>query len=309
VFESPIDAISHCVIEPQFSGWRLSLGGTSLAALRHFLEHHKEIRHCLVCTDNDDAGDRCAAKIAADLDIETVRASPPGGAKDWNEALQQTRTEVNEMQDARKEIRFISSDYKTLFTVKDGDSIKLTLHDGEEKAMKCRFIDEAHIRLTGKYSNDYHICEFAERMEQAGNRYEAIPNQKAMLNILAAGYGEDWRHEEIPMTEAALKRLVGGKYEVSPLDEHGYGVLLKGASGAAVCGTADGKLTSLHPYWEQKYKRELGEIEPPAIKAAEKSAKKPSLLGELEEAKSEARARNAANAPAANSRSPKQALG
>jgi hypothetical protein len=309
VFESPIDAISHCVVEPDFCGWRLSLGGTSLPALTQFLEQHPKIRHCLVCTDNDEAGNRCAAKIAETLTITTTRAAPPNGAKDWNEALQRARNEVIEMQDARKEIRFINSDYKDLFNIRDGDSIKLTLHDGEEKALKCRFIDEAHIRLIGRFSNDYHICEFAERMERAGNRYEAIPNQKPTLNVLAAGYGEAWQHAEIPMTEAALKRLVGGKYETTPLDEHGYGVMLKGATGACVCGTADGSLTSLHPYWEQKYKRELAPVEPPAASADAKTARKPSLLGELEEAKSEARARNAASTPADGSRSPKQEIG
>jgi len=60
VYESPIDALSHqtfsCAghIEP-FNGYRLSLGGTALAALAWFLEQHKEVKSVAVCTDNDEA--------------------------------------------------------------------------------------------------------------------------------------------------------------------------------------------------------------------------------------------------------------
>jgi hypothetical protein len=129
VFESPIDALSHTELEPHFSGSRLSLGGTALTALTHFLEKHSEIRHITACTDNDEAGNRCAAEITERFsNIDVVRVLPPNGAKDWNAALQQTKTmEVkHEMDDTRKDIRFINSNYDTLFTIKDGESIKLT---------------------------------------------------------------------------------------------------------------------------------------------------------------------------------------
>jgi len=38
VFESPIDALSHQTIYPDFTGWRLSLGCTSDGALLNFLK-------------------------------------------------------------------------------------------------------------------------------------------------------------------------------------------------------------------------------------------------------------------------------
>jgi hypothetical protein len=92
IFESPIDCLSHqslCTqgfIQP-FDGWRLSLGGTSDLALKYFLESHAEVKHCIICTDNDDAGNAVVAKIAVIPGITTVR-SPPIVGNDWNEALQ-----------------------------------------------------------------------------------------------------------------------------------------------------------------------------------------------------------------------------
>jgi DNA primase len=72
---------------PPFDGWRLSLGGTSELALNHFLETHAEITHCLICTDNDEAGNAIAEKIAAMPGITAKRSLPEIG-NDWNETLQ-----------------------------------------------------------------------------------------------------------------------------------------------------------------------------------------------------------------------------
>jgi hypothetical protein len=86
VFESAVDALSHQTLFPKFGGWRLSLGGTALAALTRFLEVHGEIRQCVVCTDNDKAGESAAARIEELPDIVAVRDLPPVG-KDWNDTL------------------------------------------------------------------------------------------------------------------------------------------------------------------------------------------------------------------------------
>ncbi|MDR2654904.1 MAG: DUF3991 domain-containing protein, partial [Oscillospiraceae bacterium] len=62
VFESPIDLFSYDTLCEMGSvekadAWRLSLGGTSMVALTHFLEAHRgEIAEVVVCTDNDEAG-------------------------------------------------------------------------------------------------------------------------------------------------------------------------------------------------------------------------------------------------------------
>jgi hypothetical protein len=291
VFESPIDLLSFDTlrklgnIEPKDAqdGWRLSLGGTSMSALTHFIEQRKfknPIAHCVVCTDRDTAGDMAFLEIAEKLTIKVSRLIPVG--KDWNETLQKIRKEVNPLEDVRKDIRFIDSDYNELFRIKDGELFKFTSYDGEVKPLMCRFIDEAHIRVIGKYSNDYHICEFAEKMERVGNKYEPMPGQKPTLDVIAAKYGEALQDVNIPMTEAAIKKLVGGDYEVEKLygasKEFVFGALVRGKDGIAVCGISNDTLTSLHPYWAQKYKKELS----PAQRAEPEPK---TLLGEIAEAK------------------------
>ena len=68
----------------------------------------------------------------------------------------------------KKYIRFINSDYKTLFYLPDGGRIRITYPDREPAERVCRFIDECHTEIGGYH---YHICEFAERMEQIGAKY------------------------------------------------------------------------------------------------------------------------------------------
>ena len=70
-----------------------------------------------------------------------------------------------------KHIRFINSDYKTLFYLPDGGRIRITHSDGEQVDRVCRFIDECHTRV-GVYV--YHICEFAEVMERVGAKYKPL---------------------------------------------------------------------------------------------------------------------------------------
>ena len=70
-----------------------------------------------------------------------------------------------------KYIRFINSDYKTLFHLPDGGRIRITYPDREPADRVCRFVDEYHTTIGG---NLYHICEFAERMEQIGAKYAPL---------------------------------------------------------------------------------------------------------------------------------------
>ena len=91
LFESPIDCLSHHSLckrgdIPVFDGWRLSLAGTSSAAINRFLAKHPEISLCIIGTDNDDAGNPAAARIASEVSVETKRMSP-AGCKDWNDML------------------------------------------------------------------------------------------------------------------------------------------------------------------------------------------------------------------------------
>lgn len=69
------------------------------------------------------------------------------------------------MEEARKGIRFITSNYEELFPIADGDRIVVTVTTGERSEYICRYIDEYHVEV-GK--DLYHICEFAELLEKTG---------------------------------------------------------------------------------------------------------------------------------------------
>lgn len=90
-----------------------------------------------------------------------------------------------------KTIRFIDSKYRELFQIPDGASITITYPPGDDRwtlTRPCRYIDEAHVRVG---SNDYHICEFAERMEALGARYQPSDQLRGALVVpFAAHEGE-----------------------------------------------------------------------------------------------------------------------
>ena len=67
-----------------------------------------------------------------------------------------------------RDIRFIDSAYRTLFTIKDGESIVITRFDGEKMILPCTYIDDSHSCIGGSV---YHIREFAETQERNGNTY------------------------------------------------------------------------------------------------------------------------------------------
>ena len=67
-----------------------------------------------------------------------------------------------------RDIRFIDSAYRTLFTIKDGESIVITRFDGEKMVFPCKYIDDCHVCIG---NSAYHICEFAEMQERSGNTY------------------------------------------------------------------------------------------------------------------------------------------
>ena len=80
-------------------------------------------------------------------------------------------------------IRFIDSEYREIFRIPDGGSIRITYPpgDGREPVIRaCKYIDEYHFNLSGNsegkpsYGTTYHICEFAEAMERIGAKYEPL---------------------------------------------------------------------------------------------------------------------------------------
>ena len=72
------------------------------------------------------------------------------------------------IEEANRDIRFIDSHYKELFRIPDGERIVVTDRDGKTESYPCRYIDNYHTEV-GR--NLFHICEFAERMEQSGCTY------------------------------------------------------------------------------------------------------------------------------------------
>jgi hypothetical protein len=195
------------------------------------------------------------------------------------------------MKDVRKDIIFRDGDRKEKFRIKDGESIKFTSgYDGEVSVAKCRFIDETHTKIGSEH---YHNDQWAEICGRNGHKFEAAkPENK--IDILAAKYGEDLQTVSIPMTEAALKKLIGGKFETETLyypnrteqikdkkveiKGKAFGAVVRGNDGIAVCGLTGGVLTSLHPYNAQTQKRELSPATP---------TKEPGLLDKLDAAKVE----------------------
>ena len=71
----------------------------------------------------------------------------------------------------KKHIRFVNSNEQTLFNLPDGGRIRITYPDREPADRVCHFIDEYHTDIGGYH---YHICEFAERMEQIGAKYKPL---------------------------------------------------------------------------------------------------------------------------------------
>lgn len=66
---------------------------------------------------------------------------------------------------ARQGIRFIDAQYQEKFRIPDGDRIRIESPDGKSQDRVCRYIDETHVEIG---SSLYHICQFAEQMEQNG---------------------------------------------------------------------------------------------------------------------------------------------
>jgi len=82
---------------------------------------------------------------------------------------------------AREGIRFITPDYRELFRISDGDSVRLRDENGSAD-LRCRFIDETHLEMSlGRSTSLYHICELAERVKQSGKT--VVPLRASLPNI------------------------------------------------------------------------------------------------------------------------------
>ena len=89
------------------------------------------------------------------------------------------------MLSAEKGIRFIDSQYNEKFRLQDGGKIRLHFKDGETEMHTCRYIDDAHMEFDDGSSpfSQFHICEFAERMENVGATVEPIDEPMNQIHV------------------------------------------------------------------------------------------------------------------------------
>lgn len=138
----------------------------------------------------------------------------------------------------KKQIRFIDSNYNTLFTIPDGGKIYLTYSDGEQAERICKYIDPTHFETE---HNCWHICQFAECMETNKTKYAPIllpdnmPYRSYSVNqvsgeLILLKYGEigyfscnfstsnketnaikaDWINKRLGITKAQAAAMQGG---------------------------------------------------------------------------------------------------
>ncbi len=83
------------------------------------------------------------------------------------------------LKQAERGIRFITPHYKEIFRIDDGDKIRIITSAGERVDRTVRYIDDYHVEIGGGHgTNLYHICEFAEHIENLG--YKVIPLRSSL---------------------------------------------------------------------------------------------------------------------------------
>lgn len=133
----------------------------------------------------------------------------------------------------KKYIRFINSDYKTLFHLPDGGRVRITYPDGRQTDRVCRLIDEYHTEIGGWC---YHICEFAERMEQIGAKYAPLDYIRDM---------EFYRKHFFAASEAGSGPAY---YIIDETDTHGFAFAPKGAEAGKKYCVFEMATNNSHPY-------------------------------------------------------------
>ena len=117
------------------------------------------------------------------------------------------------MEKAKQGIRFITPGYKELFRISDGDHIRIFTGGGGTRDRTCRFIDETHFETSGGYSSAlYHICEFAERLEQSHGSVIPLRLLFAGTLLYLSSHNEGNRHckkVKVGITAATLPLSMG----------------------------------------------------------------------------------------------------
>ena len=124
--------------------------------------------YCCSCLESSFGGDGREFGFRADTEnyCYLLRLNPNKGEYNLYVYCYKREWFDQHMQRAQKGICFITPDYKEIFRIPDGDKIRITFSNGKQVDRICRYIDDYHFEAG---ENLYHICEFAERMEQNGN--------------------------------------------------------------------------------------------------------------------------------------------
>lgn len=95
VFEAAIDLMSYMNLYDDFESNKLALGMLHDAPIKTFLEEHPHITTIKFCLDNDGPGRKATERLLAKyegLGYDTEDFSPPSGYKDYNEWLQDEKS-------------------------------------------------------------------------------------------------------------------------------------------------------------------------------------------------------------------------
>lgn len=114
-------------------------------------------------------------------------------------------------ENGNRDIRFIDSEYNTLFSVPDGSNIVLTTFEGKNLILPCRYIDDYHAQIG--YSV-YHICQFAEMQEINGSVY--VPELPRSGDVI--GTYEIYQIKDIAATEYSFRSYAEAAEKLNPTD-------------------------------------------------------------------------------------------
>jgi hypothetical protein len=123
--------------------------------------------------------------------------------------VQNTDKLADENREEIKMIRFIDSQYNTLFHIPDGGKIRITYPEEDMRGIitrNCKYKGEMHVDIG---NNVHHICEFAEIMERLGAKYE--PETPYILQNIAGTDAKLYRNEENPRFIGYLRGNFGNE--------------------------------------------------------------------------------------------------
>lgn len=116
-----------------------------------------------------------AARFLAIQDVRSEGCTVAGVALRTLEAFKESEVHRRQIWEPetlpQKDIRFINSDYQTLFYLPNGGSIEVELPNRKFTA-RCEYLDNYHTRIGDEV---YHICQYAEILERKGGSCRPEP--------------------------------------------------------------------------------------------------------------------------------------